>query len=99
MGMTRKMTGKNVAKLTAREKTHRIQPMGKAIKTSLETYFSDLNGHDTANVYDMVISEVERPLLEVVMNHTGSNITRAAELLGINRATLRKKLKKHQILQ
>jgi Fis family transcriptional regulator, factor for inversion stimulation protein len=67
------------------------------VKNSLERYFHDLNGEKTTDVYDMVISEVERPLLEIVMRHVKSNQCRAAELLGINRNTLRKKLKQHKL--
>lgn len=67
------------------------------VKNSLERYFHDLNGEKTTDVYDMVISEVERPLLEIVMRHVKSNQCRAAELLGINRNTLRKKLKQYKL--
>ena len=67
------------------------------VKNSLERYFHDLNGEKTTDVYDMVISEVERPLLEIVMRHVKSNQCRAAELLGINRNTLRKKLKHYKL--
>lgn len=67
------------------------------VKNSLERYFHDLNGEKTTDVYDMVMSEVERPLLEIVMRHVKSNQCRAAELLGINRNTLRKKLKLYKL--
>ena len=67
------------------------------VKNSLERYFHDLNGEKTTNVYDMVMAEVERPLLEIVMRHVRSNQCRAAELLGINRNTLRKKLKHYKL--
>jgi Fis family transcriptional regulator len=67
------------------------------VKNSLERYFHDLNGEKTTGVYDLVISEVERPLLEAVMRHVKSNQCRAAELLGINRNTLRKKLKQYKL--
>lgn len=67
------------------------------VKNSLERYFNDLNGEKTTDVYDMVIAEVERPLLEIVMRHVKSNQCRAAELLGINRNTLRKKLKIYKL--
>jgi Fis family transcriptional regulator len=73
----------------------RKKPLKSCIKTSLENYFRDLDGHNPGNVYQMVISEVERPLLEIVLQHTRGNQTRAAEILGINRSTLRKKLEQH----
>lgn len=67
------------------------------VRNSLERYFHDLNGEKTTGVYNLVISEVERPLLEAVMRHVKSNQCRAAELLGINRNTLRKKLKQYKL--
>lgn len=67
------------------------------VKNSLERYFHDLNGAKTTDVYDLVMSEVERPLLEIVMRHVKSNQSRAAELLGINRNTLRKKLRQYKL--
>jgi Fis family transcriptional regulator len=71
--------------------------LAKCVKRSMERYFKDLNGHKAADLYEMVLKEVERPLLEVVMKHAGSNQCRAAELLGINRNTLRKKLKLYKL--
>jgi Fis family transcriptional regulator len=58
-----------------------------------ESYFRQLGGHDTRDLYDLVISQVERGLLGVVLEQTRGNQTRAAEILGINRGTLRKKLR------
>jgi Fis family transcriptional regulator len=57
-----------------------------------------MNGHPADGLYKLLISEVEKPLLESVMKHTGSNQVRAAQILGINRTTLRSKLKKYDIL-
>lgn len=73
------------------------QTIARCVQDSLQIYLDDLDGHEAGNIYQMVISEVERPLLEVVMNHAGGNITVAAQMLGINRATLRKKLKKYDL--
>lgn len=72
-------------------------PIAACVKTAMERYFNDLNGEKTTNVYDMVIAEVERPLLETVMRHVRSNQCKAADILGINRNTLRKKLKQHKL--
>jgi Fis family transcriptional regulator, factor for inversion stimulation protein len=63
----------------------------------MKQYFNDLDGEHATNIYDMVVANVERPLLEVVMHHAEGNQTRAAELLGLNRNTLRKKLTQHGI--
>ena len=58
-----------------------------------------LNGHDPANLYQLVIGEVERPLLKNAMDYAGGNKSQAAKILGINRGTLRKKLKFYELLQ
>jgi Fis family transcriptional regulator len=73
--------------------------IAEAIISSLETYFKDLDGQPAAQVYDMVIQEVERPLLEVIMREAQGNQLRASEMLGINRNTLRKKLIAHGLLE
>jgi Fis family transcriptional regulator len=72
-------------------------PVAACVKSALERYFNDLNGEKVTDVYDMVIAEVERPLLEIVMRHAQSNQCRASEILGINRNTLRKKLKQYKL--
>ena len=74
------------------------QNLEQCVRDSLEGYFRDLEGETPANVYDMVIRLVERPLLEVVMSQADSNQSRAADWLGLNRNTLRKKLVDHQLL-
>lgn len=73
------------------------QPLRACIKSMMDNYFSDLDGHEPGNLYEMVVREVERPLLETVMVHTRGNQSKAAKLLGINRGTLRKKLKIHNL--
>ena len=75
----------------------RKPPLAASVKLSLERYFHDLNGEKTTGVYDMVIAEVEKPLLDIVMRHAKSNQCKAAEILGINRNTLRKKLKLYKL--
>jgi len=85
-----------VSSLPNRER--RKQPLRACVQASLELYFQDLHGHDAEDVYDMVVGQVEQAMLESVMQHTRSNQTRAAEVLGINRSTLRKKLKQHGLL-
>jgi len=73
----------------------RKEPLRNCVQTAMRLYFSDLNGHKPDDVYRMVLSEVEQPLLAVVMEYTGGNQSSAAEILGINRSTLRKKLKQY----
>lgn len=76
----------------------RRQPLRSSVQTALERYFADLDGHEPERVYDMVIGQVEQAMLECVMKRTRGNQTRASELLGINRSTLRKKLKLYSLL-
>lgn len=71
--------------------------LAKAVRAALEQYFAQLGGHEPDDLYRMVIEEVERPLLECVMRHSGGNQTRAAQYLGLNRGTLRKKLRQYDI--
>ncbi len=68
------------------------------ISGALDTYFKDLDGEKPAAIYDMVLKSVERPMLAAVMEHAGGNQTLAAEMLGINRNTLRKKLVEHRLV-
>ena len=67
------------------------------IDTLLDQYFKDLSGEKPNGVYDMVIHSVEKPLLLYIMNLAEGNQSRAADILGLNRNTLRKKLKLHKI--
>jgi Fis family transcriptional regulator len=64
--------------------------IGDCVRRSLERYFKDLDGAKPRSVYDMVLKNVERPLLEVVLDHAEGNQTIAAEMLGINRNTVRR---------
>lgn len=71
------------------------QPLSNAVQKAVANYLQQLNGQDVNDLYELVLSELERPLLEEVMKYTRGNQTRAANLMGINRGTLRKKLKKY----
>ena len=75
----------------------RKKPLGACIEIALAHYFNDLDGHVAGDLYEMVMSEVEPPLLRSVLQHTRGNQTLAAEILGINRNTLRKKIEKYGI--
>jgi Fis family transcriptional regulator, factor for inversion stimulation protein len=67
------------------------------VREALERYFTDLEGIEPQGVYDMLLRVVEKPLLDVVMSRAGQNQSRAAQWLGLNRNTLRKKLVEHQL--
>ena len=69
----------------------------ECVRTSLEGYFRDLRGTEPGGMYDMMVKVVERPLLQVVMKQADDNQSRAAEWLGLNRNTLRKKLVEHKL--
>ena len=75
----------------------RSNELSSCIERALAQYFADLDGEAATGVYAMVIHEVERPLLEAVLKRTRGNQTQAADMLGINRNTLRKKLADHGI--
>jgi Fis family transcriptional regulator len=68
-------------------------PLRSQAEEALQSYFETLNGHKPAQLYDLVMREVEEPLFKIVMGHVHGNQSRAATILGINRGTLRKKLK------
>jgi Fis family transcriptional regulator, factor for inversion stimulation protein len=68
------------------------------VKRNLEKYFRDIDGENITGIYNMVITAAERPMLEAVMERTQGNQSLAAQMLGINRNTLRKKLGEHGML-
>ena len=64
-----------------------------AVKRSLERYFKDMDGEKPTSIYDMVLKNVEKPMIELVLGQAEGNLTQAATMLGIDRNTLRKKMK------
>ena len=71
----------------------------ECVRESLESYFKDLRGVEPTAMYEMILKVVEKPLLEVVMREADNNQSRAAEWLGINRNTLRRKLVDHKLIK
>ena len=71
------------------------KPLRDSVKVSVKNYLAQLNGQDVDDLYELVLAEVEQPLLDMIMQYTRGNQTRAASMMGINRGTLRKKLKKY----
>lgn len=75
------------------------RPLHETVRSALKEYMLTLEGDDPSDLYAMVIREVERPLLECALEHCAGNQTRAAQCLGLNRGTLRKKLREHDLIQ
>ncbi|MCW9047659.1 MAG: DNA-binding transcriptional regulator Fis [Gammaproteobacteria bacterium] len=69
------------------------------IRSSLSQFLNDLDGENPGNIYDLVMQQVEEPLLELIMQHVEGNQSKAADCLGINRGTLRKKLKTYKLIK
>jgi len=72
--------------------------IGHSVERSLDEYFRKLDGEPASGIYDMVIGHVERTVLTSVMSRAGGNQTQAADMLGLNRNTLRAKLTKYKIV-
>lgn len=68
-----------------------------AVRRSLERYFKDMDGEQPTSIYDMVLKNVEKPMIELVLGQAEGNQSLAATMLGINRNTLRKKMQLHRI--
>ena len=73
----------------------RKQPIRRSVTSAIELYLQDMNGHEVNDLYHVVLNEVEPAILDVVMTHAEGNQTEAAEVLGISRGTLRRKLKQY----
>ena len=75
------------------------RPLHETVRAALKEYMQTLEGDDPTELYAMVMREVERPLLECALEHCACNQTRTAQCLGLNRGTLRKKLREHGLNQ
>ncbi len=74
------------------------QSLRGCVEQAMDNYFKNLDGQSVSDVYEMVMAEVEAPMLEIVLKYTRHNQTRASQVLGLNRGTLRKKLKQYGLL-
>jgi Fis family transcriptional regulator len=84
--------------VTRKIKLNGSNEIGRSVEKSLDDYFRRLDGESPTGVYDMVIGHVERALLLAIMARTNQNQTQAAEMLSMNRNTLRSKLVKYKII-
>jgi len=75
----------------------RSVPLRSMTEQALDSYFASLNGHAPGHLYDLVLREVEEPLFRAVLDYAEGNQSRAADILGLNRGTLRKKLRTYGI--
>ena len=75
----------------------RPNEVADSVKRSLERYFKDMDGEKPTSIYEMVLKNIEKPMIETVLEHAEGNLSLAAEMLGINRATLRKKMQRLRI--
>ena len=69
--------------------------LSECVEEAMSNYFKDLDGHDASNLYELVISQVEKPLFETVLKYHNGNISRTAQALGLNRGTVLGRLKKY----
>lgn len=74
------------------------QPLHSSVRHAVEHYLQQLKGQAPVNLYELVLTEIEQPLMEAVMDYTKGNQSKAAILLGLSRGTLRKKLKIYDML-
>ena len=93
------MTQKNINNKNDLAFLNQKKPLRKHTEEALSRYFKSLNGDRPGDLYEFVMSEVEEPLFKAVMDYTDGNQSRAAGILGINRGTLRKKLKAYSLIQ
>ena len=82
----------------ATQETAPAPGLGDSVRAAVRDYLAELDGELSTDVYQMVLAEVEAPLLEEIMAYTRNNQTRASVMLGLNRGTLRKKLKQYDLI-
>ena len=88
-----KPSRQNMIRANGTKTNGRELPLRSHTERALNDYFASLNGHRPARLYNMVLREVEEPLFRAVLDYAAGNQSRAAVILGINRGTLRKKLR------
>ena len=82
---------------TGENQPQEISQLSHAVKHSIRRYLFELEGTQPNNMYELVLKQIEQPLFEAILEHTKGNQSRAAEMLGLNRGTLRKKLRSYNL--
>jgi len=90
MSSTNPLVGEIAEKVGAEERS-----LAENVQKAMKAYFEDLDGHQASDLHALFLEEVEKPFFDVVMKYTKGNITHAAKMLGLNRVTLRNRLKKY----
>lgn len=93
------MNNSNVINLQNLKDDGQNSGLSATIRSALTQYLNDLDGENPGNIYELVMQQVEAPLLELILQHVEGNQSKAAECLGINRGTLRKKLKTYDLIK
>ncbi len=86
-------------RLTVLQAGRSTEPLSKCVRNALKFYLQNLDGYEVNDLHQMVIGEVERPLIDTVLDYTRGNQTQAARLLGMSRSTLRKKMAQYGVRQ
>ncbi len=98
MSATKKKTKQKVKKANVKAKpANNSNCLGDNVKAAVERYFKDMDGHEPSNLHELVMSQVEKPLIECVIDNSRGNLSRAAQLLGLNRGTLRNRMQKYDL--
>ena len=92
------VAGKTAAANDDNSPTAPVQSLRQSVTAAVRHYLDELDGQISTDVYQMVLTEIEAPLLEEIMAYTRNNQTKASIMLGLNRGTLRKKLKQYNLI-
>jgi len=96
MSTAKKKTNQKVKKVNAKP-ANNSNCLSDNVKAAVERYFKDMDGHEPSNLHELVMSQVEKPLIECVIDNSRGNLSRAAQLLGLNRGTLRNRMQKYDL--
>jgi Fis family transcriptional regulator, factor for inversion stimulation protein len=92
-----KPTKKKKQSKISRHRVNGSDCLSENVRVAMEKYFKDLDGHEPVDLYKLILSQIEAPLFESVLDYTDGNVTRAADILGLNRGTLRNRLRIYDI--